>query len=101
MASRPKLRLSRLRDIGWRWWDPIGLNHIEGGWENSRAANEYDSYLIEAAVLVSRDADNEAVARLVWGESEHMGMGVRDDTYERARRTVAAMRSDPDLWSGG
>jgi hypothetical protein len=97
MAKHPKIRLSRLRDIGWRHWDPIGL---DGGWETSAAADEYDGYLLKVAGMVRRNEGDEAAAQyLVWGESEHMGMGVRADTHSRAQATIAAIRADDQLWN--
>jgi hypothetical protein len=62
MNKHPKIRLSRLRDIGWRCWDPIGLAGLDGGWENSAAADEYDGYLMEFAGMVRNDAGDDAAA---------------------------------------
>jgi hypothetical protein len=102
VTKHPKIRLSRLRDIGWRCWDPIGLAALDGGWENSAAADEYDGYLLKVAGMVRRnEGDEDAAQYLVWGESEHMGLGVRADTHERARATVAAIRADDQLWNEG
>ena len=102
MTKHPKLRLSRLRDIGWRCWDPIGLTKIEGSWENSRAADEYDGYLIKVAGMVRRnEGDKTAADYIVWAESEHIGMGVRADTTEQARATIASIRGDCELWNDG
>jgi hypothetical protein len=99
MAARTKIRLSRLRDIGWRHWDPIGLGGPGGSWANSGAADEYDGYLLKAAGMVRLDQGDEAAAQyLVWVESEHMGMGVRGDTHSRAAATIAAIRADDQLW---
>ena len=44
MAERAKFKLSRLREIGWSLWDPIGLSGFEGTLDD-----EYDSYLLQAA----------------------------------------------------
>jgi|CXWL01.1.fsa_nt_gi hypothetical protein len=102
MTRHPKIRLSRLRGIGWRCWDPIGLAGLDGGWENSAAADEYDGYLLKVAGMVRRNEGDEAAAQyLVGGESEHMGMGVRADTHERAKATIAAISADDQLWNEG
>lgn len=102
MANHPKIKLSRLRDIGWRHWDPIGLVKIDGGWKNSRAADEYDSYLLKAAGMVRRnEGDDEAARFLVWVENEHMGLGLREDIQSRAEATIAAIRADEQLWNEG
>lgn len=99
MAKHPKIRLSRLRDIGWQHWDPIDLGGLDGSWENSDAADEYDSYLLKAAGMVRRgEGDDAAVQYLVWVESEHMGLGVRGDAQARAQATVAVIRADKELW---
>jgi hypothetical protein len=91
MAKHPKIRLSRLRDIGWRPWDPIGLSGLA-------PADEYDGYLLKVAGMVCRNEDDDAAAQyLVWAESEHMGMGVRADTQSRAEATIASIRADDEL----
>ena len=56
MSKRPKLRLSRLRDIGWSLWDPIGLNDFGDDWESVTFADEYDSYLIKVAGMLKKVA---------------------------------------------
>jgi hypothetical protein len=102
MVKRAKIRLSRLRDIGWRCWDPIALGGPNGDWANSAAADEYDGYLLKVALMVRQNEGDDAAAQhLVWGESEHMGLGVRADTLERARATIAAIRADDELWNEG
>ena len=102
MSKHPKIRLSRLRDIGWRLWDPIGLGGLDGAWANSGAADEYDSYLLKAAGIVRRsESDETAADYLAWAESENMGMGTRADTRSRAEATVSAIRADGQLWSEG
>lgn len=102
MTKRPKVRLSRLRDIGWRHWDPIGLGDIDGSWETSNAADEYDGYLLKVAAMVRSNEGEEAAAKyLIWAESEQMGMGVRADTRPRAESTIAAIRADDELWCEG
>lgn len=95
MTGHPKIHLSRLRAIGWSHWDPIGLRGVEGGIDD-----EYDTYLLKAAGMIHRgETDAAAVEYLVWAENEHMGLGVRDDTRNRARATINAMRADEQLWT--
>jgi hypothetical protein len=102
MPKQPKIRLSRLRDLGWRHWDPIGLSGFEGGWEKSDAADEYDTYLMKVAGMVRRGEGDDAAARyLVEIESEYMGMGMNADTQSRAEATIAAIRADDQLWNEG
>jgi hypothetical protein len=102
MNKHPKIRLSRLRDIGWRCWDPIGLAGIDGSWENSPAADEYDGYLLKVAGMVRSDEGDDAAAQyLVWAESKNMGLGIDASTQARAEATIAAIRSDDQLWNEG
>ncbi len=74
---RPPLQLSRLRDIGWSLWDPIGLLDPGQAWTGHPAADEYDGYLSTVASLI-RDAhpDKECVAYLVNVALVHMGLGL-------------------------
>lgn len=91
--SRPSLKLSVLRDIGWREWDPIGLQPLEGGWQASSAADEYDSYLLHvAARLQNGDPDATLTDYLVNIETQHMGLNPSDTTRPRAAATVGALR---------
>lgn len=103
LSTPPKLKLSRLRDIGWSLWDPIGLLAPEQRWDEGNAkefADEYDTYLIEAAGLLRRRIpDQDVVEFLVSIETGHMGLTLQRDTYERARSTVAAIKADKELWT--
>ncbi|MDQ0419273.1 hypothetical protein J2045_000283 [Peteryoungia aggregata LMG 23059] len=103
LPNPPMLRLSRLRDIGWSLWDPIGLLGPDQRWDEGNAqgvADEYDSYLIEAAGLLRRGTpDQDVVELLVSIETDHMGLTLQTDTYERAKSVVAAIKSDEELWT--
>lgn len=91
MTRHPKLRLRRLREIGWKFWDPIGLEGHPG--------DEYDTYLMRAAGMLRHDDGiAAAVNYLVKIESEHIGMGVGPTTQSRATATIAAMEADDQLW---
>jgi hypothetical protein len=88
METQPKFKLSRLREIGWRCWDPIGLSR-----EESRPDDEYDSYLMVAAGRLWNGAsDDEVMAYIVRVETEHMGLGDVPGVRARARETVHALR---------
>ena len=99
----PKLKLPRLRDIGWTLWDPIGLMGPEQKWDDPECqsfAYEYDGYLIEAAGRLRRgEAAEDVVEYLIQAESEHMGLGLLRDAKERATRVVMAIDTAPDLWT--
>ncbi len=99
----PKMKLSRLRDIGWSTWDPIGLLPTGSRWDeadNQSFADEYDSYLIEAAGRLRRGAsDIDVIGYLMSIEADHMGLGAQSDAHARARSLVTAIRSDAELWT--
>ena len=93
-----RIRLSRLRDIGWRHWDPIGLSNSDE-WEKSSAGGEYDDYLLRVARMVRQNESDEACAQyLVRVESENLRLGVRADARSRADATISAIRGDDQLW---
>jgi hypothetical protein len=90
---RPSVKLSVLREIGWREWDPIGLCPLEGGWQASSAADEYDSYLLHVATrLQNGDPDAPLTDYLISIETQHMGLSPSDATRPRAAATIAALR---------
>lgn len=87
MTARPEFQLSRLREIGWSRWDPIGL----GGFEN-RSDDEYDSYLLHAAGSLWSGASEEEVTNyLVRVETEYMGLGDAPRVRPRAHEVVSAL----------
>lgn len=105
MTRTPKIKLSKLRDIGWDLWDPIGLLHgiAVGKWtdeENQPFADEYDSYLLKAASDLRQGVPpSRVVDYLVKIETQHMGLSERSTTRSRAEAVVAAVLADPDIWT--
>jgi hypothetical protein len=99
------LTLSRLRDIGWREWDPIGLLPAGTAWESHpEFADEYDRYLLEAASRLRRDwAVSDAVEYFLSISSEHMGLGPPPNSLarQRAEATATAIKAYVDELSGG
>lgn len=78
MALCPKIQLSRLREIGWKLWDPIGLAQ-DGSAPDEGCADEYDGYLLHVVSMISRGASIEESAVYLTGiASEHMGLSVVD-----------------------
>jgi hypothetical protein len=78
MTLYPKIQLSRLREIGWKLWDPIGLAN-NGGSPDEGCADEYDRYLLHVVSMISRGGSKkEATAYLTNMASEHMGLSVVD-----------------------
>ncbi|KGJ10156.1 hypothetical protein EQ718_21785 (plasmid) [Paracoccus versutus] len=106
IAPQSGLKLTKLRDIGWTLWDPIGLLDPEsrpGSWDdeaNLSFADEYDSYLIAAASQLRRGTPrDEVVAFLVEIETEHMEMGDNPSARPRAEAVVDAILADDRIWT--
>lgn len=100
--SHPKLDLTRLREIGWPLWDPIGLDGGTGIWKEESFADEYDSYLIKAAGMLQRDEEHDIVVRYLFHiESDWMGLGSKTlnrDIEQRLLRVVQAIAEDLNIW---
>ncbi|MGI9389304.1 MAG: hypothetical protein ACR2O1_04530 [Boseongicola sp.] len=95
-----RVKLSRLRDIGWSLWDPIGLLSKGDTWEDKSYADEYDAYLLQAAGRLRRDTPvGEVVDYLVWVETEHMGLDKHSGQIERIEAVVTAIEADDQLWA--
>ena len=78
MTLDPKIEISRLREIGWKLWDPIGLVN-DGGSPDEGWADEYDSYLLHVVSILCRGGSkDEATAYLAGIASKHMGLSVVD-----------------------
>lgn len=87
MSSRPTFNLSRLREIGWNRWDPIGLNGLE-----DNADDEYDTYLLQAAGrLWNGESEEEVTEFLVGVETDDMGLADAPGVRPRAREAVGAL----------
>lgn len=100
MANHPKIRLSRLRDIGWSLWDPIGLLSKNEHWKDQPFADEYDSYLLKAAGMIRRGQPPEiAVNYLVGIQKDHMEQDIASGDIDRAEAVVSAICNDDQLWS--
>jgi hypothetical protein len=87
MTLRPRFKLSRLREIAWRQWDPIGLYGLE-----NTPDDEYDSYVLQAVGRLWDGATEDEVTDFLIGiEADYMGLGHRDGIKERARGVVRAL----------
>ena len=94
MSEALSAKLSVLRDIGWEFWDPIGLSGSEGGWRRSDAADEYDRYMRHvAAALQNGQSDEPLIAYRVAIETRHMGLMETPATHTRAQSTIEAIRN--------
>jgi hypothetical protein len=101
-SGHPRAKLSKLRDIGWTLWDPIGLLPPNVSWNHEQCrpfVDEYDGYLrFAAARLRDGAAHGEVVDYLVTIETEYMGLSERPTTRARAEATVAAIAAADGLW---
>ena len=98
MRLNPKIKLSRLRDIGWSLWDPIGLGLPGDGWPES-CADEYDAYLLEASnMLCAGKSRKEARLYLRKIAENHMGLSYIDENAATATANAIAdyLESLPD-----
>jgi len=94
MASNSRVQLSRVREIGWSLWDPIGLSAFpDDDWRDGGAcADEYDGYLLEVVGRLTRGETHAAVAAYLEEiETGQMGLQRKFDTGKRAEVTVAAV----------
>ncbi len=95
------LKLSRLRDIGFAKWDPIGLLAEGGIWDHKPFANEYDPYLLEAAGRLQEDGTLESVVEFLMEiERDHMGLGLKATSRQRAEATATAIQAYLDNADG-
>jgi hypothetical protein len=86
MTARPTFKLSRLREIGWTEWNPIGLDRDED------VEDEYDSYLLHAAGRLWNGESEEAVASYLADiEANHIGLGEGSGIKPRAFATAKAI----------
>ena len=91
LSHYPKIQLSKLREIGWTRWDPIGLVDLVDEQGNG-PADEYDNYLIHVVSLLSQgQSEQTAIDYLKTIEAEHMGLGKQSDSDVRSSQTVAAI----------
>jgi hypothetical protein len=99
MSKHPKIQLSKLREIAWSLWDPIGLLTHDSDWASTGFADEYDTYLIKVAgMLRNGEPLDDAVEYLIRIETEHMGLTEVSGIRERAERVVEALISDHSIW---
>lgn len=89
MTDHPKLELDRLREIGWKEWDPIGLA------DSPCPRDEYDAYLLQVVSRLQQGKTVDQVADYL-GQiaSEHMGLGTSTAASRAAsERTVTLIDS--------
>lgn len=93
MATVARIDLARLRDIGWREWDPIGLLKLKEV-EGAEVADEYDRYLLAVARHLRRGGSvEEAIKYLLTVERDYMGLGVHQGQDARAGTVARSIQS--------
>lgn len=94
MAAVARIDMARLRDIGWREWDPIGLLAHKDVWGTEGYADEYDRYLLAVARHLRRGGSvQEATEYLLTVERVYMGLGVHPDQNARAGTVAQSIQS--------
>jgi hypothetical protein len=87
--SRPAVKLSALREIGWGVWDPIGIRDCVSDDYAEWPADEYDSYLMVAfGMAQSGRTSSEIAAYLGDIVSRHMGLWGPVEGGEAERETA-------------
>ncbi|NGM52129.1 hypothetical protein G5B46_21170 [Caulobacter sp. 602-2] len=85
MPKHLKIKLEPLREIGWRDWNPIGAG---------LPADEYDTYLLNAAGQIVNGRSDDAVADyLVSVEVDTIGLTPSPGVRERALVVASAIRT--------
>jgi hypothetical protein len=98
----PPFKLSRLRDIGFELWDPIGVLPPGESWEGHPAADEYDEYLMHAASLTRMGKTVDEVADYLLDIARNwMEMRIAGDQRRRAEETAAAIKAYVDELDDG
>ncbi len=89
MTEQPRFEMAKLRVIGWATWDPIGVGGPDHGWP----ADEYDTYLLQAARRLWNGQSEDEVADYLFNiETEHMGLESVPGIRHRALDVVKAIR---------
>ena len=93
-----KFKLSVLRDIGWQYWDPIGLMPKGETWQDNLAfADEYDTYLMRAAGRLARGEDEKDIAKYLTNLAQD-AMGLSFSNSEAAKETAAQLVATKAQW---
>lgn len=99
MENHARIQLSRLREIGWTMWDPIGLSDKSSA-SPEGCADEYDAYLLQVVSMLRRGLSREeAVAYLLAVSSDQMGFSQAEP--DRAAATVSAIADNLHSVSDG
>ena len=100
MPKIHKFKLSILRDIGWKFWDPIGLLPQGDCWEQyPEFADEYDDYLMQAAGRFARGETVEEVGDYLYDiASNRMGLGSSPQGLLASQNTAEHLFASKGTW---
>jgi hypothetical protein len=88
-VTRPAVKLSELRRIGWTIWDPIGISDMVGTEFNAGPADEYDSYLMVAFGMAQCGrSEVEIKDYLAEIATNYMGLGPSKNGYTAEAQTA-------------
>ena len=69
-------------------------------WEGEPFADEYDTYLMQAAAQLRRGvSEKEVIDFLCRVERDHMGLDAVAGQRGHVRKVVRAIQADKDLWT--
>jgi hypothetical protein len=91
MSSTQQVQLSKLREIGWTEWDPIGLKAIEPDWE-THVIDEYDRYLLHVASMLKNGQSTDAAAKYLLSIAQDY-MGLSHVSVDKAQNTAKAIQA--------
>lgn len=90
--SQFKVDIEKLRLIGWKHWDPIGLSDFKDDDGEAWPEDEYDTYLIHAAGMCANGKSVSDIADYLERIStKHMGLNESKSSRARAIATAKAM----------
>ncbi|MCV9943886.1 hypothetical protein [Rhizobium sp. BT-175] len=90
MSDHVKIDIAALRKIGWDHWDPIGIRQLDDPAWRTDAADEYDTYLLQAAHMILQGATCETVAAYLDDIiSDSMALGPPSEAVHRASLLTA------------
>lgn len=92
MMEHIGIEIEALRKIGWDHWDPIGIRQMFDESWCEQAADEYDSYLLQAARMILQGCEQKDVA--AWLDeiiTRHMGLEPLAGASMRTVKAIAAL----------
>ncbi len=93
MERTTETEIAALRQIGWDFWDPIGIRSPDSDDWRGPAADEYDAYMLSVAAQLRGGVSEEQAANyLDQIASDYIGLGTGTaEAHAASVRTVAAI----------